>query len=365
MTNAKRRKPARKGAKSRRKAHSEGGAARWWLLFFLVILFVGLVWYFYDTHHRAAAPSNDSPVAEAQDSLVTEAKTARHSPQDTPRGKEPKAKNVPETAPRPAPKGAKPDGPNKDENSPTPAVGRWEGASSIIYEAEAAPELLYSCASQTIVHRGYRLSYNADYKVPNWVFYELTRDELKGPYSRSDKFTPDPEIRLAQSAQLADYRRSGYDRGHIAPANDFTWDGDAMDESFYLSNMCPQTHAFNAGIWKTLEETVRRWADRDSAICIAAGPVLTPAGFPDEVTTIGAGDIVVPQYFYKVILAPFGPRPRAIGFIFPHANSRRPLADFAVTVDSVERMTMIDFFSVIPDDVEDAIEAAFDSRDWF
>jgi endonuclease G len=139
-----------------------------------------------------------------------------------------------------------------------------------------------------------------------------------------------------------------------------------MVETFYLSNISPQGHDFNAGIWLTLENQVRQWAKTDSAICIVTGPVLTDAGLHAERTYISrkANRILVPQYFYKVILAPFAATPRAIGFIMPNQNSSCPLRTFAVSVDSVETFTGIDFFPQLPDDVERAVESQCRPEDW-
>lgn len=235
----------------------------------------------------------------------------------------------------------------------------------IYYEDAAAPELEYAYASQRINHMGYGVSYNAEFKVPNWVFYELTRGELNGDNKRKNNFAPDPAVPVTQMAQLSDYRNSGYDRGHMAPAADFSWSETAMEESFYLSNICPQGHDFNAGIWLTLEEKVRDWAQRDSAICVVTGPILPKGPKPAGMKTIGKNKVLVPQRFYKVILAPFGQKPKAIGFIMENHDSRKALSSFAVSVDSVERVVGMDFFSVLPDDVEKSVEKSFSLKEWF
>lgn len=338
MSNVKRRKAAKSSAKSSGKSRKSAPRSYRWLFFLLIVLFIALVWYLY----HSSGPRRDS-------------------------SGDIEGKEYPQELPLPADEARKEPGKRKPSHSGSVSLPSepCPDLRGICYEEAALPELQYSCASQLVVHEGYRLSYNADYKVPNWVFYELTRNELNGGVRRSDKFCPDPDISSAQSASLDDYRRSGYDRGHIAPAADFSWGSTAMDESFYLSNMCPQKHAFNAGVWKVLEDNVRGWAQRDSAICIAAGPVLTPAGMSGPIETIGKGEVLVPQYFYKVVLSPFGERPKAIGFVMPNAKSARPVSSFAVSVDSVERLTMIDFFSVLPDEVETAIEAEFSLEDWF
>lgn len=102
---------------------------------------------------------------------------------------------------------------------------------------------------QIIRHTGYTVSYNKDLKLPNWVSYELTRQETKGKEKRSNRFIADP-LAIGTIATNADYTRSGYDKGHMAPAADMKWSPKAMKESFYFSNMCPQHPQLNRRGWK-------------------------------------------------------------------------------------------------------------------
>lgn len=267
----------------------------------------------------------------------------------------------------------------KEKKSKKEKVDIW----TINYEQEALPELPGSVTSQIIHHKAYSCSYNAEYKIPNWTFYELTLAETLGRLPRSDNFQPDPSVKYRESAQLTDYRGSGYDRGHMAPSMDFNWDADIEDETYFLSNMCPQGHDFNSGIWLDLEHQVRRWAERDSAICVVCGPILprkdkngkliNPVTNQEyQIKTIGRNKVLVPEHFFKVILSPFGDHPKAIGFIMPNKNVMRrdgrgnaPVKDFAVNIDRVEQLTGIDFFAILPDDIENRIEARYEYDDWF
>lgn len=201
-----------------------------------------------------------------------------------------------------------------------------------------------------ISHTGYVLDYNEAHEQASWVAYKLTREETNKLFSRTDKFIPDPAVTTG-TANGNDYYHSGYDRGHLAPAADMGWSQTAMAESFYYSNMSPQWPAFNRGIWKKLEELVRSWASEYDAIYIVTGPVLT-----DGLKTIGPDQVSVPNYFYKVILDYEDPDIKGIGFIIPNAASNEPLQDFAVTIDSVENFTGIDFYPALPDDQEKMIE---------
>lgn len=209
-----------------------------------------------------------------------------------------------------------------------------------------------------ISHTGYSLLYNETYKLASWVAYELTKDETNKIIQRTDKFIPDPKVKTG-IANDKDYEGSGYDRGHLAPAADMCWSATAMAESFYYCNMSPQTPGFNRGIWKKLEELVRTWAIENDAVYIVTGPVLTTG-----LSTIGPDKISVPKYFYKVILDYTEPDIKGIGFIIPNSGSSSLLQNFAVTIDSVERYTGIDFYPLLPDSQEKIIETTLCIECW-
>jgi endonuclease G len=209
-----------------------------------------------------------------------------------------------------------------------------------------------------ICHTGYCLEYDHNYKLAKWVAYELTNTETQGTFARNDKFTPDPQI-TRNSASLEDYKKSGYDRGHLAPAADMKWSAEAMRESFYLSNMSPQDKSFNRGIWKKLEEQTRNWAIENKAVYITTGPILEKG-----LSTIGPNQIPIPKAFYKVILDYTQPEVKAIGFIIPNQGSTLPLSSFAHSIDEIEKQTHIDFFSKVPDEIENHIEQSVCTTCW-
>jgi len=212
--------------------------------------------------------------------------------------------------------------------------------------------------SQVVVHSGYTLSYNEMHEQANWVAYELTEKETEGKYKRTDKFIVDPDVKTG-SAESKDYKKSGYDQGHLAPAADMAWSKTAMKESFYYSNMSPQEPGFNRGIWKNLEEQVRSWAIDNKAVYVVTGPVLTE-GLP----SIGPNKVSVPQYYYKVILDYTWPEVKGIGFILPNKKSEDKLQNYAVSIDSVEKLTSINFFYKLPDIQEKYIESMMDVNKW-
>ena len=204
---------------------------------------------------------------------------------------------------------------------------------------------------QIIRHSGYTVSYNKDLKIPNWVSYELTREETRGKEKRGNRFIADP-LATGPIATNADYTRSGYDKGHMAPAADMKWSPEAMKESFYFSNMCPQHPQLNRRGWKNLEDKIRNWAIADSAIIIICGPIIEK-----QPKTIGKNKVVVPQRFFKVVLSPFAKPIRAIGFLLNNEQAVEPLSSYVVTVDSIESLTNMDFFAPLPDEIENKIEA--------
>lgn len=212
--------------------------------------------------------------------------------------------------------------------------------------------------SQIIEHTGYTVSYNSETKIPDWVAYELVREETKGTEKRSNKFKSDPASRYL-CATDADYYKSGYDKGHMAPAGDMKWSATVMRESFYYTNVAPQAPKLNRGVWKKLEENIRQWACRDSAIVIVCGPINDSTS-----KTIGPNSVTVPKAYYKVITAPYVENPRAIGFIFPNENRSGRLETYAVSVDSVEKVTGMDFFAQYPDSIETVIEKSNDYEAW-
>ena len=214
-------------------------------------------------------------------------------------------------------------------------------------------------ADKIIDRPGYALGYIEYHEQPAWVIYHLTKEQaLTKAAKRGDDFREDPEIPTG-SATLADYRRSGYDRGHLAPAADMAFSVRTMSDSFYMSNMSPQKPAFNRGIWKNLEAQVRYFAITEKDIYVVTGPVLPKT----KTVTIGGNRVTVPTHYYKAIYDRTPPE-KMIGFILPNEGSNRPLRDFAVTVDAVEDATGLNFFSTVPQLKQEQLESAISIRDW-
>ncbi len=201
----------------------------------------------------------------------------------------------------------------------------------------------------------YTVSFNPDTNIPNWVAWSITSDELIERESRTDNFQPDPALPPREAVTTADYTRSGYDRGHMCPAADNRYHWRAMDESFYMTNICPQHHNLNAGVWSTLEQQCRSWASGNTIVHVVCGPILYEGRTPRY---IGSEHRVrVPDAFFKVVLFGYEQgNPRGIGFIFENKAGKKSLDHYACTINEVERITGIDFFHLIPDSEEEKIE---------
>lgn len=213
---------------------------------------------------------------------------------------------------------------------------------------------------QVVRHFGYTLCYDENYEQAKWVAYRLTAEMCNNSgEERTDNFREDPAVKTG-SATPGDYKKTGYDRGHLCPAGDMGWSEISMSESFYMSNMSPQEPKFNRGIWKILETQVREWAKKDEEIYIVTAGVLEKG-----LTTIGEKNkVAVPKYYYKIVLDVYGDEKKAIAFVMPNAGSKESIFDYAVTIDSVERLTKINFFPTLPDTIENNLESHINVELW-
>lgn len=212
---------------------------------------------------------------------------------------------------------------------------------------------------QILKRTGYVASYNKTTMLPNWVAWHLTAERTEGSAKRSGvDFAEDTEVPEPRATDW-DYYNSGYDRGHMCPAADNKWSKKAMEESFLFTNMCPQNGNLNRGDWNEMEMACRKWAKKYGDLYIVCGPIL----YKGKHKTIGKNKVVVPEAFFKVVLRT-GDDPQAIGFIYKNTSGNRPKDSYVNTVDEVERITGIDFFPSLPDDVEKKVEAECDLGLW-
>ena len=194
---------------------------------------------------------------------------------------------------------------------------------------------------ELIKHRYYTLSYSSHHQNAEWVAYELRGDRLDLPNgAERPSFKSDPATESA--AKNSDYNKTGYDRGHLAPAHDMDFNKTAMEESFYMTNVSPQVPDFNRGIWKSLETKVRKWAKQEKRLYVVTGPLLRKRVSKDARMTADGPSI--PKGFYKIILDYDEPQKKGIAFMFKNKASDQPLKKFVATIDLVEEYTGLDFF---------------------
>ena len=213
---------------------------------------------------------------------------------------------------------------------------------------------------EQILHRDhYTVSYNAETMQPNWVAWRLTKAHTYGNSPRpQNAFREDEEVPQPR-ATLADYRSRKWSRGHMCPAGDNKWDSEAMYETFLLTNICPQNYDMNDGVWNDIEMTCRKWARKYGEVFIVCGPLFTKSTHE----TIGPHHIPVPEAFFKVVLA-MGETPKAIGFLCRNAAITGTENQYVQSVDEVERITGMDFFPALNDDIEEKIESRARWKDW-
>ncbi|MFQ5640194.1 MAG: DNA/RNA non-specific endonuclease [bacterium] len=210
------------------------------------------------------------------------------------------------------------------------------------------------------VRKGYVLAHDARLKIPLWVQYELSPQELQGPAERSNDFRPDTSIPFGYRAELSDYRGSGFDRGHLAPAADMKRSRQVMSESFLLSNMSPQVGiGFNRHIWADLEAAVRGWVEQRGPLTIIAGPVFAVEAGRVRYQVAGNNHVAVPTHFYKIVVdANDRNRLQALAFMLPNTKlSGRSYSEFLTTIDGIEAATGLDFLSALPAAVQQAVES--------
>lgn len=222
------------------------------------------------------------------------------------------------------------------------------------------PAIVVNDTLRLVQYEAYTLLYNLSHKTPDWVAWELTADETEGEQPRASKFTVDYSLDFVQ-ADNDDYRNSGWDRGHMAPAADMKWSATAMRECFYYTNACPQNHNLNGGVWKSIEEMCRSLARRYGKVWITAGPIYGEYANG----CIGPHRVAVPDAFYKVMLILYEGEYYGIGFICENRAGKKKLQKYAVTIDSVEAVTGLDFFCNLSPEQAAGAEGTLRPELWF
>ncbi len=215
-----------------------------------------------------------------------------------------------------------------------------------------------STTNQIVNHEFYSLSYNEKYEQAEWVSYKLTSQMISQHHFERPFFIDDPMVET-HSANWKNYKKSGFDKGHLCPAGDMKFSEKAFEDTFFTSNISPQKHDFNDGIWNTLEAKVRYWAVKYNTIYVVTGGILSA-----NLQTIGPEKVAVPNYFYKVLLNNSNGQYKMIAFLVPATNSNKPLYEFVVSVDLIEKLTGINFFPKLEDALENRLEQNNDYKKW-
>lgn len=223
------------------------------------------------------------------------------------------------------------------------------------------PQILSAHHEQILRRESYTVSYNNKTKVANWVAWHLTCEHTDGPCKRDGiPYMVDEDIEGLRQ-ELEDWYGHDLqiDHGHMCPAGDNKWSKKAMEETFLLTNMCPQNSELNRGDWEKLESRCRGWAKHYGEVWIACGPIF----YSDAYETIGVNKVGVPDAFFKVVLR-MGKKPAALGFIYPNEGTHHSMEHYVMTVDEVEDKTGIDFFHNLPDSIENMVESTIDFKHW-
>lgn len=215
-----------------------------------------------------------------------------------------------------------------------------------------------STTNQIVKHNYYTLSYNEKYEQAEWIAYELKKKYVKSSNFNRPYFIEDPKVKTG-SANWRNYKKSGYDKGHLCPAGDMGFALQAFVDTFFTSNISPQNHDFNRGIWNRLEQKVRYWATKYDGVYVITAGVLQP-----NIKTIGKERVLVPNFFYKIILDNYNGQYKMIAFLIPNTNTNKPLYDFVVSVDRIEKLTGIDFFPQLDNNTENRLEKNNDYKAW-
>jgi endonuclease G len=215
-----------------------------------------------------------------------------------------------------------------------------------------------STTNQIVKHEFFTLSYNEEHEQAEWVAYELKKNYLIYNSFQRPFFVEDSKVKTG-SADWRNYKKSGFDKGHLCPAGDMEFSRNAYNDTFFTSNISPQLHPFNEGVWNRLEQKVRYWATKYDGVYVVTGGVLE-----SSLKTIGRENVSVPKYFYKILLDKFDGEYKMIAFIVPNEASDKPLYDFVVSVDYIEKLTGIDFFPKLEDRIENQLEKNSDYKSW-
>jgi len=241
--------------------------------------------------------------------------------------------------------------------------------------AEHLPFGTPQCA-RLLVLTWYVDCYDAEKRIPQWVAYKLTADEVVSR-TRKDAFRTDPRLTDDENAHCADYQGTGYDRGHSAPNADFNRSAEAQADTYYFSNMSPQTKQLNEQRWAELEDHVRAWAKKFGTVYVVMGPIFVG----DQIHTLPSGRVAIPTEFFKIVLrkdengnlvaqAFVMPNGTGAHLALPSGSGTKAqkvdkyLLQHATSIAFVERLTGIEYFPGLPAAERTALETSAPTALW-
>lgn len=225
---------------------------------------------------------------------------------------------------------------------------------------------------QLVKHSALTLGYSEEHEQAAWVQHIVIPEVEFANVSRTNDFRIDSLVTTGSSQEedyflkkiaadgSMEYDGFGYDRGHLAPSADFRWCQKALSESYYYSNMSPQKPEFNRERWSELESWIRSYViDFKEAVYVVTGPVLK-----EGLAKQGGNGVSIPKQFYKIVLDVEGPAHKAIGFVMPNETCPYPVSGYLTSIDSIEKLTGLDFFSSLNDQEEAVLEAMNTMDGW-
>lgn len=217
---------------------------------------------------------------------------------------------------------------------------------------------------KVIVHPAHSLVYSEPHEMARWTAHIVATDVVQGNLARIDTFLMDTLIATGSST-VEDYWNSGYDRGHLVASADMRWSHDAMAATYLYSNVAPQKPELNRGTWADLEDWIRRYVHyANERAFVLTGPVLRE-GLPKMANPGHKNEVSIPELYWKVVADLDGDEKKAIAFVMKNGFNDGPPISYAVSVDSVERLTGLDFFPALDETTEARVEAMTDVNPWY
>jgi endonuclease G len=205
----------------------------------------------------------------------------------------------------------------------------------------------------------YSVALLEDHKLPEWTIYFSTKERITqySPFSiKGLDLKKDPKVPTV--VEDIHFYNNSYDKGHLVPAGDMSFDYDALKQSFYSANLTPMIDKLNRGVWKKAESLVRKWTVQYDSLIIISGCV-----FKDENYLLLPTGLAIPGFYYKIVIDI--ERMSAIGLVLPNSEVENSLISYVYSIDDIEKLIGIDFLYKLPESQQKLIEEKVNLEDWF